>query len=176
MSSRTRSTWALLAIAIGGTACGDRTSPSDLAGPPSPSFGVELACHGVSGTAVATFLGADLPNNLFFFGGPVSGDLIGTIFSAVTGPGDAPGDPPSPINGGLGAHTMEVSGGSIEALVGATLVFESDEVNRQDPPLALSQSRWTLIDGARGGHLTMHGSFDFTTFVSTSEYKGSVCP
>lgn len=165
----------LFLIAVGplatGAACGPGADPLDV--DPAPSFSSVSACRAVSGTLEATFLGADTPNDLFFFGGPISGDLVGTTLVALTASENPAGDPPGPINFGAGTMTFTVTGGD---LAGAVLVFAVEAPSRQDPPLAHDYSRLTLTSGARRGYLHLRGAFDYGTVTLTAAYRGSICP
>jgi hypothetical protein len=137
---------------------------------------VANACVAVSGTLVEAFAGADLPNNIFYFTGPLSGDLVGTSTAVLTSSDNPAGDPPSPVVFGAGIRTLTVAGSASGRLDGAVLVFELEQTNFQQPPTVRDSERMRLVAGARGGHLTIHGVFDFSTFSLTATYRGSVCP
>lgn len=141
-----------------------------------PALRSDDACYGVSGTIVESFQSADIPNGIFYFGGPVTGDLVGTSLSGLTASTKPAGDPPSPVGFGAGTSTISVSGGPIVALHGAALVFEVESVTRTNFPAVSINQRMTLVSGARRGHLTVHGVFDFSTLTSTTKYRGSICP
>jgi hypothetical protein len=162
------------AVAFAAFACRDIVDPvmPDIA----PSYGVVSACVAVAGTIQEGFAGADFPNNVFYFSGPVSGSLVGTSLAALTGSNNPAGDPPSPVVFGAGTRTLSVTGGSVDALAGKTLVFELEQTSVQGDLSVRGSDRMTLVSGARRGHLTVHGQFDFTTYTLTATYHGSICP
>ena len=164
---------AVVSIAAG---CDDTVSPPiSVATVPTLSRLAE-ACYAVSGTIDESFKGADFANGIFFFGGPVTGDLEGTSLSGLTASDKPAGDPPGPLGFGAGTSTITVTGGSIPSLTGASLVFDLEQVSRTAPPIVTTNQSMTLRSGARRGNLTVHGTFDFATFSSTSTYRGSICP
>ena len=162
------------AVAFAAFGCGDTVDPviPDIA----RSSGVESACVAVAGTIQETFVGADFPNDVFYFSGPLSGSLVGTSLAALTGSSNPAGDPPGPLLFGAGTRTFSVAGGSVDALVGQTLIFELDQTNVQGDLSVRGGDRMTLVSGARRGHVTVHGEFDFTAHTSTATYHGSICP
>lgn len=171
---RTRNLLLTAAAAFAALACGDIVDPlePDIA----PSHSVVSACVTVSGSIQETFVGADLPNDVFYFSGPLSGTLVGTSLAALTGSDNPAGDPPSPVIFGQGTRTLSVTGGSVAALVGKTLVFDLDQSNVLHDLTVRGSDRMTLVSGARGGHLTVQGVFDVPTSTSTATYHGAVCP
>jgi hypothetical protein len=162
------------AVAFAAFACGDVGDPvtPDLA----PSYAVASACVAVTGAIQESFAGADIPNGIFYFSGPLSGSLAGTSLAALRGSDNPAGDPPGPVLFGTGTRTLTVTGGSVDALVGETLVFDVDQTNIQGDLSVRGGDRMTLVSGARRGSLTVHGQFDFTTHALTAAYHGSVCP
>lgn len=175
MPKKTQQALLTLAALAAVSACGDQADPVSL--DLSPELSVVDACHAVEGTLVESFAGADFPNNVFYFGGPISGSLEGTSFAALTGSENPAGGQPRYVVFGAGTRTVTVTGGSVDALVGSTLVFELEQMNIVGAANAKGQvDRMTLVSGARGGHLTGHGQFDFTTYTYTATYRGSICP
>jgi hypothetical protein len=154
----------------------DGTTPGTTA----PSLDVTASegarCYAVEGSLTETFAGADIPNNLFFFEGPISGDLEGTSHAALTASDNPAGDPAGRAGFGHGQRIIHVTGGSVPALVGATLEFTLEQAAVANPPLTRSNDRMTLTAGARRGHITVHGTFDFRTFTLGANYNGTVCP
>lgn len=132
------------------------------------------SCYGIAGTFVRSFVGADFPNDIFFFEGPVSGDIQGSGLEAATL--SEMGDPPGKALFQHPEITWQVTGGSVPALIGRTLVFSGEQVNRPDGPTVSGNMHLTLEAGARRGHLTDDVFFDGATLTVTGEYHGSICP
>jgi len=164
----------LMAGALGVTACSDVVDPVQPS--VAPAFDVIDACVEVSGTLTETFVGADIPNDTYYFSGPISGSLEGTSSSALTASDNPAAGTPRYIVFGAGTRTISVTGGSVGLLVGGTLVFEMEQMNIVGGPGKGQGDRMTLVSGARRGHLTVHGGFDFATFTYSGTYHGSICP
>lgn len=174
---RNGNTLATALIAFVAGACGDAYEPLGVEPVTAPAFSEVAACYTVAGTITEYFQGADIPNGVFYFGGPVSGDLVGTSLSGLSASDNPAGDPPSPLTFGAGTSWIAVSGGSIPVLQGATLTFELEQtVIQRGTAAQVANQRMTLVSGARRGHLVTSGAFDYTTLSSTSEYHGSICP
>jgi len=164
----------LLATFLGVSACSDAADP--VQPDTAPAFDVIDACVDVSGTLTESFVGADIPNDTYYFSGPISGSLEGTSSSALTASDNPAGGTPRYIVFGAGSRTVSVAGGSVASLVGSTLVFEIEQMNIVGGPGKGQVDRMTLVSGGRRGHLTMHGGFDFATFTYSGMYRGSICP
>lgn len=164
----------LFAIGITSAACSDATAPRHL--PASSSANAANACYSVTGTITETFQGADWVNGIFYFGGPMTGDLVGTSLSGLTASTNPAGDPPGPVGFGGGTSTLTVTGGTVQPLQGSTLVFALHQVARTTFPVVNYNQHMSLVSGARRGSLNLHGTFDFNTYTSTATYHGSICP
>lgn len=160
-----------LTLLLGAAACSDAAGPVDV--DISPAYGSVNACYAVTGTLEETLVGADVPNNLYYFQGPISGSLEGTSFAALTASDNPAGGLPPHTVFGAGTRTVTVT--APPELAGATLLFELEQVNGLGPGRG-GGDRMTLVSGARGGHLTLHGGFNFSTLTATYTYRGSICP
>jgi hypothetical protein len=165
----------LTAALIGFGAC-DGTTPATTAPSLDVTASVGARCYAVAGSLTEEFAGADFPNGVFFFQGPITGDLEGMSHAALTASDSPAGDPPGRGGFGQGERTIHVTGGSVPALAGLTLVFTVDQAAVANPPITRANDRMTLIAGARRGHVTVHGTFDFQTLTLGADYNGAICP
>jgi hypothetical protein len=163
---------ALLGLTLG---CdGDApTTPENL----SPAFAIagSSGCYTVSG---ALDQGVDFADPDPVFSGTISGDIEGTVVSVITGPPFSRGVVGSnPVE-----QTWEVTGGIVEPLIGEQLLLENEVLGvfaEPEPLVARIRTIARIVEGARRGNLTFHGTTDFTGFpVVTShlEYRGVICP
>ncbi|MFC1639258.1 hypothetical protein ACFL3B_00680 [Gemmatimonadota bacterium] len=136
---------------------------------PMPNFAVagNSGCFAVSGAIDQEGIGA--------ISGVISGDVEGTI-ATVSGPA---------VINGVVVHrpveqTWEVSGGTVEALIGETLTFEVDFTGIiQKWPMIRIKNTARVVEGAQKGNLTQHGMTDATAAPWMSvhlQYRGVICP
>lgn len=127
-------------------------------------------CHSVHGTIVAqAFPGGAV--------GTIHGDLEGSIVT-VTVPDPAGNSGVWPTGSQfrrVGYQTVEVTGGSIPALEGSTLVWTIDSrAAWVSPSLLRVSNTLTIVEGATG-HLTSHGILSAVTLVTNFDYEGQIC-
>ena len=172
---KTRQLVLTVAVSLAFSACNGAADP---VGPDLPlAHSVANACYDVAGSLVRTLVGADFPNGIFYFDGPITWSLEGTSLSALTASENPAEGRPRNVSFGAGTRTVSVTGGSVAALVGSTLVFELEQTNiAGTSPSVRSGERATLVSGARNGQLTIHGRFDPATASLTAGYHGSICP
>lgn len=165
------STLFLLAASV--SACSDlpthpvtTTEPVTTAGP-SASFVATAACRPVEGTI-------SLP---LFAPGVIHGTLEGVIVALERGPTAHPETQPTGrVLHGDGVWSIEITGGSVAWLEGTTVIADwKSQVGLLHPSHVDVRSTLALVEGA-GGHLTLAGTFDFTTLVLEQHYRGTVCP
>ena len=156
---------ALLGLALG---CRGElpTGTQDL----TPNFAVagSSGCYTISGAL-------DQAGSPVVLSGPISGDVEGTVVS-VGGPTVVQGAVVfRPV-----AQTWEVTGGIAAPLIGQTLHLENDFVGiTAQAPLLRVNTEARVVDGARMGNLTYHGTTDLSNFpaiTSHLEYHGVICP
>lgn len=147
--------------------CGGDT-PTGVA-PLTPNFGVAAAsgCYTVSGTLDQ--MGG--PDGL---AGTISGDLEGYVVT-VGGPADAQGV----VLSRPGEQTWEITGGIVEPLIGTTVELHVEVLAVfAQPPVFRINTKARVVEGARRGNLTYHGTTDVSTVPITSylNYHGVICP
>ena len=136
----------------------------------TPNFGVagSSGCYAVSGTIDQVGTG---PNQL---SGTISGDVEGSVVT-LGGPIVARGA----VLSRPGEQTWEITGGVVDPLIGRTLRFHVEVVLvAAQPPLLRVNTTARVVEGARDGNLTYHGTTDVSTVPATShlEYHGVICP
>jgi len=106
--------------------------------------------------------------------GTISGDIEGSI-AVVAGPADIAGVVVHrPVE-----QTWQITGGTVEALIGNTLVFDVDFRGIMEKwPLIRINNTALVIAGAEKGNLTQHGISDMSsgTAIVHLEYHGVICP
>jgi hypothetical protein len=107
--------------------------------------------------------------------GTISGDVEGTVLSEF-GPIISHGRVKfRPVR-----YTWWVTGGSVEALVGRTVVFAVDYVGPWNRfPLIRVNVKARVVEGAERGNVTWHGYTDVSAWPEITvnlEYHGVVCP
>ena len=158
---------ATLCLAL--ASCGAESSlPLDVTDV-EPSFAMagSSGCYPVEGTISETGF---FPN----FAGVISGDLEGTTTTAI-GFGGANGA----VIKNPGSRTIDVTGGTIEALVGQTLGESFNGLSIDDASdLVRINERTRIESGAARGNLTTHGTLDLSTSPWEVEltYRGIICP
>lgn len=155
---------ALLSVALG---CRVEvpTGEQDLA----PNFGVAggSGCYTVSGAL-------DQAGSPSVLSGTISGDVEGSVVT-VGGPIVARGA----VLSRPGEQTWEITGGIVDPLIGSTLRLHVEvRAIAAEPPLLRINTTGRVVEGARDGNLTYHGTTDVSTFPITShlEYHGVICP
>ncbi len=137
---------------------------------PTPNFGVagSSGCYTVSGTIDQVGTG---PNQL---SGTISGDVEGSVVT-VGGPIVARGA----VLSRPGEQTWEITGGIVGPLIGQTLQLHVDVLlTTAKLPLLGVNTKARVVEGARTGNLTYHGTTDVSTLPITShlDYHGVICP
>ena len=136
---------------------------------PSPAFGVAdgAQCYAVSG-------GIDQVGTGNLLSGTISGDVEGTVVT-VGGPVVARGV----VLSRPGEQTWEITGGTVDDLVGSTLRLHVEVllVTAKAPLLSVNTTA-RVIEGAQEANLTYHGTTDVSTVPATShlDYHGVICP
>lgn len=162
----------LLLLAASVSACSDlpthpvTTTEPVTTGGPSASVSA-AACRPVEGTI-------SLP---LFAPGVIDGTLEGVIVALERGPTVYPETQPAGrVLHGDGVWSIEITGGSVAWLEGTTVIADfKSQVGLLHPSHVDVRSTLALVEGA-GGHLTLAGTFDFTTLVLEQNYRGTVCP
>ena len=161
----------IISLALLGFALGCRgevaTGTQDL----TPNFGIagSSGCYTVFG---ALDLAASPGENL---SGTISGDVEGTVVN-VAGPAVVQGAVVfRPVE-----QTWDITGGIVEPLIGQTPHLQNEFVGViAQLPLVRVNTRARVVEGARMGNLTLHGTTDLsdpTTVTSHLEYHGVICP
>jgi hypothetical protein len=141
------------------------TATQDL----TPNFGIagSSGCYTVSGSL-------DQAGGPVALSGTISGDVEGTVITVggpVVGRGDVVFRPVE--------QTWAITGGIVEPLIGQTLHLENDFVGiNAQPPLLRVNTTARVVEGARIGNLTYHGTTDVSAFPSVTshlEYDGVIC-
>jgi hypothetical protein len=155
----------LLGFALG---CSDEVPTGTYDGTPNFVVAGSSGCYTVSGAMDQ----AGTPALLL---GTSSGDVVGTLVT-VPGPSVRRGDAllrPA-------ERTWEITGGIVEPLIGQTLRLEEDVVTIvAQLPLLRVESTSRVVEGARMGNLTLHGTTDVSALpeiTSHLEYHGVICP
>jgi hypothetical protein len=138
----------------------------------SPNLAVagQSGCHSVALEAHVTGV---FPN----FSGVLTGDLQGSVDVVLDGEQTVTGV----ALHGSGEETWVITGGNIPELIGGTLLWVFTFVQKFAPGqefTPLISGTYRITDGAEGGNLTFHATFDASVcpFAVDSEYRGVVCP
>ncbi len=136
----------------------------------TPDFAIagSSGCYTVSGVL-------DQAGGPDLLSGTISGDVEGTVVT-VAGP--------LLVRGAVvfrpAEQTWEITGGIVEPLIGQTLHLEIDFVGiTAQLPLLRVNDKVRVVEGARIGNLTFHGTTDLSAFpavTSSLEYHGVICP
>lgn len=137
----------------------------------SAAHNQSTGCHGVQGTITADIL----PGGAV---GTIDGDLQGPI-STTLGP-DPVGDTDEFVTGRaihlIGEQTVDVTGGSLDELIGRTIIWTIQSRAIDQPPIRRVSNTLRVIEGAESGHLISHGIIDLTTLTTQFDYQGVICP
>jgi hypothetical protein len=145
----------------------EASSPLDLPEiEPSLAVAGDSGCYTVVGTISETGF---FPN----FSGVISGDLVGTTVTTI-GFGGASGA----VIKNPGVRSIEVTGGTVGALVGQTIEESLNGLSIDDgAELVRINERTRIESGAARGNLTTHGSLNLSTTPWEVEvtYRGVIC-
>lgn len=152
-------------LAFGLASCTGDT-PASVGADLEPSFAQNGAsgCYSVSGTISET----GFPPN---FAGTVSGDLEGTSATTI-GFGGTNGK----VIRNPGSRVIQVTGGSVPALVGESVEqsFEGISVNTGSGAIRINER--TRVEGVAVGNLTTHGELVLgNPFTVELAYSGVIC-
>lgn len=105
--------------------------------------------------------------------GTISGDIEGWI-TVDAGPIEAPGGVWfRPI-----VQTWEITGGTVDPLIGTTVVLEGEfrGIWGQVPPLLIINNTLRVAEGADKANITEHGWTNVNTLTNHLDYHGVICP
>ena len=166
MKSHTGRFFAIVGIGLG------LMMPFNMVFTDSPYLAVagQSGCHSVVLEAHVTGV---FPN----FSGVLTGDLEGSVDVVLDGEQTLTGV----ALHGSGEETWVITGGTIPELFGRTLTWVFTFVQKFAPGQGftpLLSGTYRITDGAEGGNLTFHATFDASVFpfAVDSEYRGVVCP
>jgi hypothetical protein len=159
----------ILVAGLVASCTGDAPTSLEPPGPEplAPDLAVAAGCYAVSGA-----LDQVVTNPAGELAGTISGDVEGTVVTlggpvlvrgvVVTRPGE---------------QTLEITGGIVEPLIGATLRLHVDVLfTTVKAPVLKVNTTARVIEGAREANLTYHGTTDASTGLSHLDYHGVICP
>lgn len=137
----------------------------------TPAMHKRSGCHAVRGTISAQLIPGGAT-------GTIDGDLQGPINTTLS---------PEPVGNTdmfmtgkvihvAGEQTIEVTGSSVDELVGRTIVWTLQGRSIFQPPIRRINSTLRITEGAQSGNLVSHGILDLTTLTTQFDYEGVICP